>query len=518
MFTNFLVDQGPHYDKEIIKSMRATDCAWLGHVPTGTFEPFNGTTLSQDRFEFVNPDISRRWEKVDNSACVGSPCDPPEYEIGFGSSRTTYQLQRQSWRSQLFCFDQMLTYSLAKEMLGWLVSDVLKPATKQIMSNLFRRKALELAGYKWLATKAMTPFTSSWEQTGDQEIYLLIKDTAPTNPQPLDPTSKLTASMLQRRYHYQWSIGSRGCADGQDIMLEVVTDLETLWEINKTTPLITTSCGDCTDTPQSHWRFTDWADAAKFFKYGWTGKVGNFAVRADPFSLRFNRVGAGRYQLVPPYINIPATNGIKSIPNPDYANALYQMSFIHNRDAFTALVFRPASVNSGLAFGSRDFGGNWKFAVDNIGCPNPRRNKGYFLADFMLAIKPRHVEWMEAIFHLREPAVVTEVLPTYTLQPPYPAYDYNSANAKCDPTLRVLSFSPLTKPNGTYEIPANSITCGCSPIANALITAATLTALVSALAADSAAQKIGTWGQANGLLTLTGSTCGTVCIPFKTTA
>jgi len=53
--------------------------------------------------------------------------------------------------------------------------------------------------------------------------------------------------------------------------------------------------------------------------------------------------------------------------NPDYQAAQYTISFIWHKMAMEALVAEPASVNSEMPFGSRNFGGKWQFVMDNLG-------------------------------------------------------------------------------------------------------------------------------------------------------
>src|SRR5687767_9488233 len=113
-FAQYLVDQQPNYDKLIIEDIRPSE-GWIAHVETGTFEAFTGTQHTRDRFNNVYPDTTQAWDLVEAANCLGTPCDPNETVIGWGSSRLTYALEQQSWVTPLLCFDQLMhiTHSVA---------------------------------------------------------------------------------------------------------------------------------------------------------------------------------------------------------------------------------------------------------------------------------------------------------------------------------------------------------------------------------------------------------------------
>jgi hypothetical protein len=71
--------------------------------------------------------------------------------------------------------------------------------------------------------------------------------------------------------------------------------------------------------------------------------------------------------------------------------------------------------------------------TDTSGCviENKRQNKGQFIADFELAIRPEHTEFLVAYFHRREPMCVPYIT-TCAPDPGYPAQAYSSCNDACD--------------------------------------------------------------------------------------
>jgi len=95
-----------------------------------------------------------------------------------------------------------------------------------------------------------------------------------------------------------------------------------------------------------------------------------------------------------------------------------------------------------MPFMTRNFGGKWFFAMDNLTCgtdvngnpiavDNSRRNKGMFKADFRLAIRPLYTEYAQLIMHMGEPQCVLTVAPC-SADPGYPTQNYNSCNTECD--------------------------------------------------------------------------------------
>ncbi len=435
-FTQFLVRQEPVYDKLILRDIRPED-GWIGTVNTGTFEAYSGTQHTLDRFNAVFPNTTKQWIPTEIGSCVGTPCDKIENCIGWGSTRLVYFLEEQSWATPLLCYDQDMHITQAKQQFSQIISDILKPATSAIMSNFLRKRAAQIAEKKWVADATMSDFTYTWVVVGDEEIY--IDATA-------IPTSKLTPQMLQRRVSPLMLKGYFGKQPFKDMppLIELVTDMETCWELDKLATSVPGALGNY-PTVAGNWRFEQWDAANKYWRYGFSGQLGNYAMRVDPMGLRFNFVGivggAFRFQVVLPYRNVPSSGagdaaGLKSVENEDYQRAQYGWSLIWHRKAMTALVADATPVNPEMPFSSRNFGGKWQFVMDNLGADvngcvieNKRRNKGQFIGDFKLAIRPEYVEFAELIFHKREPACVITV-DTCSTETSYPQ-DYSSCNEPC---------------------------------------------------------------------------------------
>lgn len=437
-FPQFLVDQTPVFDELIMEDVRPTD-GWLLNIQTGTMPTGTPTEITQDRFRHVFPNTTKQWNRVNVASCVGTPCDKTEHCIGWGADRLTYYAEEQSWATPLLCYDQDMHITHAMEHLRQIISEILRPATTAISSNFMRKRAAQWAGKKWAANGTMSEFTYSWTAVGDEEIYIDM-DIAPDN------VYKLVPQMLQRRFEPLMRRGYGGKNPFKETApyIELVTDIATCWDLNHLGGVQGVG-----GTPaMSNWQFIQWSAANEYWRYGFSGQLGNYMVRTDPMGLRFNYVtqlinGLYRYQVVLPYRNVATTGaggeaGIGSEENPDFDQAQFSFSHIWHKRGMELLVSNATPLNPELPFGSRDFGGKWQFVMDNLGTDingcvieNKRRNKGQFIADFKYYLRPLNTEFVELIFHRREPACVPEIS-TCNADPGYPSQTYDSCNAGCE--------------------------------------------------------------------------------------
>ena len=553
-FTQFLVDQQPVYDKLILEDIRPED-GWILHVATGTFDSNSGVQHTLDRFNHVWPNVTKVWNPTSAGNCLGTPCNLPENYITWGSTRITYFLEQQSWATPLLCFDQLMHITKAKEQFRQIISDILKPASSAITSNFLRKRVAQFAQQQWIANRnfgssSTNPyggtFQYNWVQDSNgEEIYI---DTNCPNTQVF----KLTPQMLQRRFTplSQWGYFGKQPFKDMPPMIELVTDIETCWELDKlggSTGIGASTSNNLPSTP-GNWRFEQWDASNKYWKYNYSGSIGNFVVRVDPLVFRFNYVGVSplsvagntlyRYQVVLPYKNVPSSGaggaaGLKDIPNPDWFNAQYQWSYIWHRKALQCLVADATPINPEMPFSSRNFGGRWQFVMDNLGADaqgntieNKRRNKGQFISDFKMAIQPLYTELSELIFHKREPQCVYEIN-TCNPDPGYPTQQYESdIGINCSNTSPnyTLLFTPTQRAAGNspfgvadYAIEANSIICNGAPVEGNEIGNDVLTNTLTLLANELNIKwgVLGTWSVNSTQIQLVG-TCSAVTIPWLT--
>jgi|GEM_PF-647392 len=540
-FSQFIVSQQPFFDSYVIKDIRPEASGWIAHVTSGTWEAWSGTQHTRDRFNHVYPDVTNCWNETSADSCLGTPCDKQENLIGWGSSRLNMFLEEQSWATQLLCFDQLMHITKAKEQFAYIISNILKPATVTIQSNFIRRRGAQYVDNKWIANRnfgsAAANFEFTWVKTTNASgtcVERYIDTNAP-------PTSvfKLTPQMLQRVIDPLTRVGYLGTnpyGDKMPPMFELVTGEQTLWELDR---LGGQQGIGGIPSINGNWRFTDFAAASAYWRYGLKGTIGQFSVRVDPEGLRFNYVGvvAGkhRYQVLLPMMNIPSSGagsaaGIKSVNNPAYDNAQYEFSYVWHTKILQILFAEAMPVNPEMPFAARNFAGKWQFVMDNLGADqngcvieNKRRNKGQFIADFKEAVAPDHTEFGVLIFNKREPSCVIEIN-TCNADPGYPTQSYESSNANCVdlaagtspfPANVTLTFTPvLNGLSGTYQLAQNSVLCEGAPVSHPAISGSTtLAALVVQL--NSLMPDMGTFAVASGTTISLTTNCNTASFPWQ---
>jgi len=541
-FAQYLVDQQPVYDKLILEDMTPVD-SWVGNMSMGTFEAFTGAEHTLDRFTDVWPDTTKQWTRTQYGNCLGTPCDKNRYTIGWGAKRLTYFLEEQSWKTPLLCYDQDMHVTHAQEHFAQIISRVLKPATAAIQSNFMRKRAATNAGKKWVACFDVRDFTfifSLGSVSGQTDAEVFFDCSIPPTGSQNGSAKKLTPQMLQRRFEPLMSIGYAGLNPFKETApwIELVSDVTTCWELDK---LGGQQGIGGVPSVNGNWRFEEWGAANKYWRYGFSGSIGNYMVRTDHNGLRFNFVrdlGAAaapnrfRYQVILPYRNVitggaGGAPGLQRVRNDDFDKALFRLSYIWHKKGMEALVADATPINPQMPFSSRDFGGRWQFVMDNLGADqngrvieNFLRNKGMFVADWKLSIRPLYTEFVELIFHKSEPQCVIEI-DTCAADPGYPTQSYNSANANCGDISLSIAFLPIlatSRATGlqTYEVLANSIFCDGEPVNHAAITGTTtLAALVNQL--NALVPGLGLWGNTATQLILSGTNCSNIALDFLET-
>lgn len=453
-FVQALVDETPKFDELIMEDIRLTD-GWILNVAQGTVPNGTPTEITQDRFRHVFPNTTKAWGRVvaNGPGCTGNPCDPVEHQIGWGADRLTYFEEQQIWSTPLMCYDQEMHITQAEAHITQIINEILRPATIDISSAFLRKRCLLWSKQKWAANSSMSPFTFQWQSpidnslagpNGDEELYFY------TNISPFN-VFLLTPQMLQNRFSPLMRRGYGGKNPFKDAApyIELVTDMDTCWSLDKLGGAV--GVGG-TPSVSGNWRFTEWGAANAYWRYGFSGQIGNYMVRVDEMGLRFNYVqdlGASytnryQYQIILPYRNgitsgAGGTPGLGSDANPDYDTAMFAMSYIHHKEGMELLTRTASPINSEMPFAHRDFGGKWMFQMHDLGAnadgtpiKNAWGNKGRFASWFQYYVRPKHTEFMEAIFHKRQQFLITNINTSNTdATNGYPVQEYNSALPNC---------------------------------------------------------------------------------------
>jgi hypothetical protein len=485
-----------HWDRDIIQDVTPVE-GWVGHVATGPWpnEPDGGGGGVSRQFDRINrmfPNLSGCWKDVTAQGCIGKPCAPDAKLIGFGFTRDEYHEQTTSYETDLFCWDLIMSADRAKEQFAGLIVG-LREATLWINNHRFRTEALRVAKRKVLSA-APEPIPATWTSATDSCETLTLNAL---------PTSMLTIQILQRFVSILTGEGYVGANPlPNNLMFELVTDNITGNVLVEQNPALKDFLR--VSTPEMF---------GQLYKYGVTATVGNFGIRFDLWPLRYQIVSGTTINLVLPYENVPATEGIKAEYNTAYDRARIQIDFIWHKMAMRSLVRRGEQINSMMPFAVRDFGGRWQFGMDNLTCKDPvtgalqpvdnmRRNQGKFWADWRMATKAEHPEWGVAFISLRDVSCITDNVPCNDAYP-YVTQDYSSANTPCpNPDVDFV----LCVPGDGQEYSLNSVTCNGVPLLEEVTTFADIAALVIGLNTDFSA--LGTWSNPEGTtLRLEGSTC-----------
>lgn len=455
-FPQFLVDETPRFDELIMEDIRLTD-SWIGNMAMGEMPMGTPAEVTQDRFRAVWANTTKQWNRVQTpgAGCSGNPCDPTEAKIGWGADRLTFFAEQQTWSTPLLCYDQEMHVTHAEQHLSQIINEILRPNTMNIYSMFARKRALFWAKYRHMANSLLSNFTFEWvsvdtdgDGIADDEIYF-DTSAAPTRLFHLVP------QMLQNNWSKTMREGYAGKNPFKETapFVELVTDMDSCWFLDRLGGQLGVGGGNNPNV-NANWRFTQWGDQSAYWRYGFSGSIGNYMVRVDELGLRFNFVqdlGAGahggngnryRYQIVLPYTNGVTTGaggaaGIGSDVNPDFDRAQYAISFQWHKKAMEMLVFNATPINPEMPFVSRDFGGKWQFHMHDLGADvngapigNKWGNKGQFGAWFKYYVRPLHYEFARVYFHKREQFCIPEI-DVCSTNPGYPAQNYSSALPEC---------------------------------------------------------------------------------------
>ena len=457
-----------------MEDIRPTD-GWLLNVSTGTTPMGTPTELTQDRFRAVWPNTTKQWEKVvaNGPGCAGNPCDPKEHVIGWGADRLTYYAEQQTWSTPILCYDQDMHITHAEQHIAQVINEILRPATVAISSNYLRKRALMWAKQRNTANKNLDQFTFTWTPDANGDERYFDCSVSPSNVFMLAP------QMLQNRFSPLMRRGYAGKNPFKDTapFIELVTDMDTCWNLEHLGGQQGAG-GGSNPSVSGNWRFESFSENEKYWRYGFSGQIGNFMVRVDEMGLRFNFVrdlgasaGANRYryEVVLPYVNGISsggggTAGLGSDANPAFDKALFAVSYIWHKKAMELLVPDARPLNPEMPYGHRDFGGKWRFAMHDLGADangraisNKWENKGQFIAWFKYYVRPLHTEFAEVFFHKREQFCIPQIVPC-SPDPGYTPQVYNSALPVCPvpgswPTLLGVPPAGPDAPDTPQTIP-----------------------------------------------------------------
>lgn len=490
-FTDLLIRRTPHYQKELLKDYTPSS-GWVGQVPTGDWPAFTGTSRIGHRIRRMFPDLSGRWKTTVESGCIGEPCDPTRKKVGFGYDQFEYHLEEDHYRTDIFCFPLIMSADEAKSQYAALV-DGLRQATIWIWNHRFRTEAVRICDLKVLCGTNFTPANPLWNEDDT------VMHTSGA------PQSSLTVQFLQR---YVQPLILEGYLDNQPLPMkgrkfEVITDMITSTKLVQENPAL-----------KDYVTALSVDEFKELFRYGIMQTVGDFMLHLDPTPLRYSQISATVYNMVLPYENMPAAGGIGADPNWAWINGFCQWDFIWHRRVMKSLVRRSQPINSQMPFSALDWGGRWKFVMDNmteivdgteVPVNNEERTKGKFIANFSAGTMPDQTKWGVAILSLLEQSCVVNHTPCSTAYA-YVTQDYSSANDPC-PNGNVYYDIPETGPYVLGSASCNGVVLANTPKPAGDTVAALIVFLNATLGA------YGTWSVRDATsIQLVGSTCASLTL------
>jgi len=401
-FNSYLFRRVPDWDKKLSRDRFPYAYTYMGLYKTATWDSFTGTRHTWDKVHVTRPNDDGCWDTVNIDNCVTTPCAPSRFNLGWGSTRNTYDKFHRDYVTPPWCFDQLRDTEEAVAQLSEIVSG-LKKLPNQIWSDFFRLYALRSSDQIWIAGASDTTVTTT------SAMF-----TANCTKVDLGSTGNLPSSKLTMEYldHHVETLMYNGYFD-QDYAptgkFEVMTDIQTQRDLTNANPALT-----------QMYTAADFAKGGKFFGYGLMSGAGNWMFKIDEAPLRFQHIGNGVLQRIFPYENVAATVGKKPQFSTAYLNAPYQMSHVYNRAARTIYAGETTSVNPDMKFLNRSLNGTWTwknpdfftYTDPNTGVAcnynNDKKNMGYFLAEFEAGIKTEFPQIEMCIIHQREPQTIVD--------------------------------------------------------------------------------------------------------------
>ena len=341
-----LARQTPVYDENFLKDFISDmpGIPFIGRHMTETWED-GADTRTFDKISVGQPDYTANWNKR-----VGAECGntlPPRQFVAFGTTRDTYFMENKVLQSQTFSLDQLRTIpKLGKQMA-------------EIYRNIRRQPTGFLGDY--LRTR-FTSYNDTLYVCGAnfQETPITLNGNIDPNCNVIElgsaanlPTSDLNLTYLQ---YYQQVLGMRG----YDIESGLTKGMRNLLCHSRTYQRLV----GLNPEVRAQLHLVGVKDVSPLYMPG-TGinadPFGPFAPTFDEQQLRFQDAGNGLLTRVLPYINQPATTGLKPVINPAWLNARYAITYVLHPKAATLFTPKPKKVHDMIPSVNTAMWGAWDF-------------------------------------------------------------------------------------------------------------------------------------------------------------
>lgn len=476
-FNDYLGRRPYDWDKRISKDRKPNSYLYTAMYKTEPWENFTGTTHLHERVYVTRPNDPGLWTQFVADPCVGTPCQNPRQYIGHGVDQLRYDEYVREYQTPVFCLDQLQTieegiakmaaiaegYQELPESICsdfWRLLVLRKAGTAALGGGLYlagiqdangNPVALDVSDNMFGVSQPGTKAAGNISPGGNTLLINLNANAGLTGLSPsITTTALLAAALGQLTMEYlancQEDLAANGYHNREWLMagkFSITTDATTRRRLMNANPALT-----------QMYSAADFAKGGAFYSYGITNGCGDWLFKEDKEQMRFrfrgdldgkDLVGGNLsnsiwIEQVQPYVNVSASYGLKPQFSAAWKNAPVRLYHCYNREARTTYTGDITSINSEMKFGlARSFMGKWSWkspdyfnATDpntGIVCAyqNDKKNMGYWLGEYRLAVKTVYPEIERLILALGEAQPYIRVPRTNTApNAPISSTDYQS--------------------------------------------------------------------------------------------
>ncbi len=288
---------------------------------------------------------------------TGNFCSPNPDLVQNGYQERNYQLQTKAFRTNTICLTDLQFDYQAAEQMGIFQEGLVQYSTR------WWAMWYEMQNIGMIDTKVSTLANCSLDQVTNQDYD--FSDAALT-----DPTAQLEWCHLNTLYDQLARVGGEqfavGMAGGMPAYsLNVGPGYKRkLWQTDSLTR-----------------ETVNWGDAFEnFTARGINVAINGFIPNVDQYIPRYD----GSFRLIPPFINVATTKGVKF-----QVNAVYENFSVTARDIYEVRVASGGPTQFGNAsFNPQNYAGEVQWINNRDMCDNQLGNNGFYRMDIRVAAKP----------------------------------------------------------------------------------------------------------------------------------
>lgn len=342
--------QTPHYDEGFLPNWQPMDDPFMGRHETEAWPDGTSDTHYFDRIEIGQPDLTAPWQRINAAECENA-CNPPITHVAFGTTRNSYYPEQNKLYSQLFCLQQMRFQTKVSEQIAEIYKSI-RQIPLMFDGDFLRTRAFSRGATVQIAGSAFNTFTPTTGNTGEQLVTINLGSAGnlPTSQLTINYLDYLTTSLELDGYNEESGLPPS--------MFNLITHPRVWHNLWYSNPEI-----------RNMIKISDVAQANPLFRLGQgisKQPLGNLAPTFDSRQIRFQHMGSGVLNRVLPYENTTATTGTKRLPNPDWINARYALSYLWHPKAIKLWTPAPKKIHDMVPTINSSMMGKWTF-VNNQG-------------------------------------------------------------------------------------------------------------------------------------------------------